>query len=195
MAVKICFCCSWDARFCVSTGLRHCYDIMLPMLGTTYYTLLYIIYVVSISPPSRCYTDARYPSLPLFSNTPAFFRHPYDNLSYPSLVHFFNKNIPRPANIQQSLIAPTCTCFFYKTGCIRQFESKLSLPSLALFFHEKATVCAHSSWFRSKIRHFSGTSNAKVLRGMSYGCNFASSKEIYREVQKERRQIRLIWER
>ena len=91
--------CSWDARFCVSTGLRHCYDIMLPMLGTTYYTLLYIIYVVSISPPSRCYTDARYPSLPLFSNTPAFFRHPYDNLSYPSLVHFFNKNIPRPAII------------------------------------------------------------------------------------------------
>ena len=48
MAVKICFHCSWDAKFCVSTGLRHCYDIMLPMCGTTYYTLLYIIYVVSI---------------------------------------------------------------------------------------------------------------------------------------------------
>ena len=40
-----------------------------------------------------------------------------------------------------------CPCFFHKTGCARQFDSKLSLRSLALFLYK--TGCARQ--FDSKL--------------------------------------------
>ena len=75
------------------------------------------------------------------------FHHLHGVIPMPYIPRFRCFQIHQPSFASHAAIfhIPHSYISLIKTCCVRQSYNNLSLPSLALFFHEKVAVCAHSS--------------------------------------------------